>query len=337
MALGGTRQFINIIREVRLSDIKTEAEQRFDILVVGPKSFRQALAESLSHDSPATSATSRIHPWIQVLDVQSAGELQAWTRDVDPRKALAFLVTPSHQLDDLEVLALKMLKQANIPRITAVVGPRVHSLAGADLPHRDEDARALLAGFTKDEITAHLAPAVLELTPEGRGIRLSLARQLPALRAPIVDDLIEDVSRANATYAFSTGIAEIAPILNIALGAADLLVLTKNQFLMSYKIALASGRSGSQRELMGEIAGVLGGGLLFRQIARELVGLIPVIGLIPKVAVSYAGTKLIGRTVAAWADGNHLLEVDELRELYAEALSGGQELARKLRRSKDEA
>jgi hypothetical protein len=45
---------------------------------------------------------------------------------------------------------------------------------------------------------------------------------------------------------------------------------------------------------------MLGGGLVFRQLARQLVGLIPVVGIVPKVAVAYGGTCMIGRAVVLW-------------------------------------
>jgi len=46
--------------------------------------------------------------------------------------------------------------------------------------------------------------------------------------------------------------------------------------------------------------GGIGSGFLFRQGARQLVGLIPVAGIVPRVAVAYAGTLAIGKTVVAW-------------------------------------
>ena len=46
---------------------------------------------------------------------------------------------------------------------------------------------------------------------------------------------------------------------------------------------------------------MIGGGFLLRQGARQLVGLIPVAGIVPKVAVAYAGTLAIGKAVVAWA------------------------------------
>ena len=109
-------------------------------------------------------------------------------------------------------------------------------------------------------------------------------------------------------------------------------MLSKNQLMMSYRIALAAGKTGQPRELIGEIVGVLGGGLLFRQLARQLVGLVPVIGILPKVAVAYGGTWAIGRAVVLWATEGRLLTAAGLRQLSREGLARGRNLARSLRR-----
>ena len=69
---------------------------------------------------------------------------------------------------------------------------------------------------------------------------------------------------------------------------------------MGYRLVLASGRDGEPKTLIGELLGVLGGGLLFRQMARQLVGLIPIAGIVPKVAIAYGGTWAVGRAVMFW-------------------------------------
>ena len=130
----------------------------------------------------------------------------------------------------------------------------------------------------------------------------------PALRPKVFNALIEETARANAGYAFSTGLAEIVPILDIPLNIGDIVVLTKNQLMMSYRIALAAGKTGEPRELIGEIVGVLGGGLLFRQ-ARATAGRARSrrSACVPKVAVAYGGTWAIGRAVVLWATGGGTL------------------------------
>src|SRR5262249_56884703 len=130
-------------------------------------------------------------------------------------------------------------------------------------------------------------------------LRIALARQLVPLREPFFADIIEETARANAMYALTTGVAEAVPVLDVPLNLADIVVLTKNQLVMSYRIALAAGKKGTARELVGEVLGVVGGGFLFGQGARQLVGLIPLAGIGPKVGVAYAGTLAIGRAGVA--------------------------------------
>src|SRR5207247_10080645 len=142
------------------------------------------------------------------------------------------------------------------------------------------------------------------------------AAELVQASEPLFAEMIEETARTNAMYSLTTGVAEAIPVLDVPLNLADIVVLTKNQLIMSYRIALASGKKGTARELIGEVLGVIGGGFLFRQGARQLVGLIPVVGIVPKVAVAYAGTLAIGRAVAAWAAYGQALEPGAVRRLY---------------------
>ncbi len=188
--------------------------------------------------------------------------------------------------------------------------------------------RVTLAGLEPELLQSELAPALLEKAPED--LRLSLARHVPLLRSAYAAQLIERTSRANAVYAASTGVAQLAPVLTLPLGLADIVVLTKNQLEMAYKLALAEGKTGQPNELMKEILSVVGGGFLFRQVARELVGLIPAWGLVPKVAVAYAGTWVIGRTVHLWARHGERAALEDIRGYYSEALGRGRTLAERL-------
>ncbi len=185
--------------------------------------------------------------------------------------------------------------------------------------------RVVLPDLNLDTLQNVLAPALVDRAPDTQ--RLSLARHVPALRGAYARTLIEQTSRTNAAYAASTGVAQIVPILSLPLNVADLVVLTKNQLLMAYKLALAEGKKGKPEELMKEILSVVGGGFLFRQVARELVGLVPVWGIVPKIAVSYAGTWVIGQTVHLWAAEGETATLKEMRRYYAEALERGRKLA----------
>ena len=110
----------------------------------------------------------------------------------------------------------------------------------------------------------------------------------------------------------------LVPILGIPISAADTVVLTKNQALMVYRLALAFGAPPEFQSRMIEITPVIGAAVVWRQVAGGLVGLVPGYGILPKTAVAYAGTYITGRAAELWyATG--LVSKADLRRFRAEA------------------
>jgi uncharacterized protein (DUF697 family) len=176
-------------------------------------------------------------------------------------------------------------------------------------------------------LDAHFVHAVLALLPDQH---LALGRQFPLFRQMIARQLIDDTCKANAAYALSIGIAEVVPVLDLPFNIADIVVLTKAQAFLAYKLGLAFGFSTNWHDYVAEFGGVIGSGFVWRQIARQLIGLIPVWGIIPKVAVAYAGTFVVGNAVLQWyLTGRHVSK-EQVRGLYLEAFSRGRRLAENL-------
>lgn len=190
------------------------------------------------------------------------------------------------------------------------------------------------SALDSDFLQREFVPAVLELLPEEH---LSLGRHFPIFRMPIVRQLISDTCFSNATYALSTGIAEIVPALGIPLNVTDMVVLTKSQAFLAYKLGLLLGFSTRWQDYVGEFGSVLGGGFLWRQLARSLVGLIPVWGIVPKVAVSYAGTYVVGNAVLQWYLTGRHLSPKQLRGMFVQAFARGKDFAHRLARRKKSA
>ena len=184
-----------------------------------------------------------------------------------------------------------------------------------------------IAAPDRDSLLRGLAPALLRAV---RGREILVARRLPLLREPVCRKLIDDTSFINGAYSLTTGLAEINPVLDIPLNVADMAVLTKNQALMAYKIALAMGLPSDWRETIPKLATVVGSAFLWRQLARQLIGLIPAYGIIPKVGVSYAGTYAVGQAIYQWCANGEKLNPEALKAVYAEALERGRQAARRL-------
>jgi uncharacterized protein (DUF697 family) len=240
---------------------------------------------------------------------------------------VALLRSPTVRLPPEVVRVRAALVGAGVPTLTLL------EVAGGpmDLVAREgETARVLLSSPDAEaDVFGTLMASVAPI------VRVSLARQLPALRPAAFDALTDETARANAAYALTMGLAETIPVLGAPLNLADMVVLTKNQLVMAYRIALAAGKKGAARELVGELVGVIGGGFLFRQVGRQLVGLVPVIGLVPKVAVAYAGTLAIARAVVVWATEGHRMSPAAIKRAYHDAWERARAVAQSLvRRSR---
>jgi uncharacterized protein (DUF697 family) len=187
-------------------------------------------------------------------------------------------------------------------------------------------SRGVLRGSVLDDafLTREFAPAVLELIPEHV---LGLGRCFPFFRVPVAHYLINDTSFSNAAYAFSTSLAETVPVVSVPIAVADMIILTKNQLFLVYKLGLALGYSTRWQDYVGEFGGVLGSGFLLRQAARTLVGLIPVWGIIPKTAISYAGTYAVGSAILQWYLTGRHVSPDQVKQLYTGAFERGKQVA----------
>ena len=315
----------NLLREINLGQIRHEADQPFTLRVLGDGGRALRLAEALS----AAPGKAGVHPWLRVEPLADAAAAASLAGPATGEGfCVALLCLDGLEPDAAARAAQSRLRAVGVPVLTVAEDAEAATRVGAGVPRADNRVRvAVPPGLAPAPLVARVAPALLPLLPPDDGTRVALARQLPALRSAVIASLTDATARANAVYAATTGLAEWVPVLNVPLNAADVVVLTKNQLIMAYKIALAAGKQGQPRDVVGEIVSVIGGGLLFRQVARELIGLIPVIGIVPKVAVAFAGTRVIGAVVERWALEGRRIEADEVRALLTEAKAGARELA----------
>lgn len=219
-----------------------------------------------------------------------------------------------------EVAVLRALAERSLPATVVVVG----SVHVDSRPWLSAFAHVItIPSFDAPAAGEALAAAILARLPEGK--RLAAARALPGLRALYATELIGSVAFANAAYALASAVSEQIPALTVPLAVADIIMLTKNRALMVYRLALAYGTEPDFQDRIGEFIPVLGGGFIWRQIARTLVGLIPFWGIVPKVAVAYAGTYVTGIAAWRWFAKGEALSPERLQELSMEELRLGRE------------
>jgi uncharacterized protein (DUF697 family) len=306
-----------VLRDVDLAAVRAAARARFSLALVsatGDDAVR--LRALLSGTLPGP------HPW---LEPKAAPDVPSVLID-HPYAAL--VVTREADLSPPLRQAVQRFAAAAVPTIVIVVGDAAPNAAVVRAGERTRVAVPSLDSASVDRI----ANALVDVVDEDQ--RIALGAQLPPLRPVIFSRTIDETARANASFALTTGFAEVIPLLNAPLNLGDMVVLTKNQLMMCYRIALAAGRDAEPRALMTEILGVLGGGVLFRQAARGLVGLIPVVGLLPKVAIAYAGTHAIGRAMVLWTVEGRQVTSDLVAKYSRESLEKGRAIAERLTRDK---
>ncbi len=285
-----------------------------------------------------------------VGSLQKAGVLQGHLQQ-GPRSADHLLTAvPTYRLPlsasdvaaladyDLRLLLLDDAEQAQQDGARAVLAQPAASLIVLETAqehavsvHLSGDATAahamtrVLVCALDDAGAVHkqLFPLLMKQLP---GREIALARAFPGLRPAVVHKLVQAVCMTNATYAAGTGLAEMVPGLGIPFAVADVIILTKNQVVMSYKIGLVMGETGTLRETLPKIAGVVGAGFMWRQVARELVAFIP-FGIVLKVAIAYAGTYVTGQAVYHFYATGEKLQGKDLRLLFDEAMVRGKETA----------
>jgi uncharacterized protein (DUF697 family) len=307
----------NTIQEFDLRPIRDAALLPMRIAIVGVAGCgRRELADAMRRD-PALPIETTQTP-VMVLTLEEAASLS----DVD-----LVLVVAQPAPASLAAARAVSLRCTNVG---------LRNLLICRLPNATEDEKVLafvesapgvLKGAFEDQqfLLKKFVPAVLAQIPESQ--HMALGRQFPLFRTTVARALVDDTCMANAVYAFSTGLAEAIPVFTIPLSVADMVVLTKSQAFLAYKLGLLLGFSTQWQDYLTEFGSVVGSGFVMRQLARQLISLIPGWGIAPKVVIAFSGTYVVGHTVLQWYLAGRTIHKEKLKSLYKQAILEGKIIA----------
>ena len=311
----------NNIKEIDLNPIRDSAIYPLRIAVVGaPGAGKHTLAEQMRTDP----ARPDIHTQSSIALITIDGETLV------PAAHLTILLVDATRTEfDIEQDLVKKWSEAG--KNVLVFVNKIDLVSGdiSDAINQGWLTANVISGSANNTVSLRkeFVPATLELLPQ---VHIALGRQFPLFRVTVANQLINETCFSNAAYSFSTGLAEIVPVLDLPLNLTDLIVLTKSQAFMAYKLGLLVGFSTHWQDYVTEFGGVIGGGFVWRQAARSLIGLVPGWGIIPKVAVAYSGTYVVGHAILGWYLSGRHLSAKQMRDLSIQAFSRGKEYARKL-------
>ena len=324
--LSSWRNLLSMISEVDLRPIRAEAERFVDIAIVSENlDAAHHLAEQLCRDPDRPGEETQAPLLVTTQQKLSPAD----------HFDLVFLILDRAGLEDLYQSDLLNTWRTTDQRVVIILQENLAAAPESDaesslvVPKAGGRMARVLGGSVYDLafLQKELIPAALAIMPE---YMLSLARNFPLFRTVVARRLINETCNSNAAYSLTTGLAEIIPVLNIPLNVADMIVLTKAQAFLVYRLGLALGMPYEWRSYLVEFGGVLGGGFFWRQIGRLLIGLVPGFGIIPKVGVSYAGTFVVGQVVYHWYLTGRQISGERMRGIYRQALENGKLLAARL-------
>jgi hypothetical protein len=93
---------------------------------------------------------------------------------------------------------------------------------------------------------------------------------------------------------------------------------------------LIFGLSSRWQDHLAAFGSTIGFGFVWRTIARQLIGLIPGFGVLPKTAIAYAGTFAIGQAALQWYETGRDIKRQDIERFFKEALERGKSLAMSL-------
>lgn len=179
----------------------------------------------------------------------------------------------------------------------------------------------------------HPLRLVRDLLEHREELGLPLARLFPPVRDEVVKTAIHTIAKENALFSIMTALPNIIPSFAelpwiVGEFASDTAVLTGNQIRMAFLLAAASDRAVGFKEQRSEIGSIVAGAWGWRSVARELVGKIPFGGgIIPKAAIAYAGTYVVGLSLERVYRIGYGLTRAERSEAYEAAMEKGKEVA----------
>ena len=297
--IGNITQFWRVTRELDINSLREALERPVSLRVLGSD---QAIADRVARLIEPDPAAGEV----------TAGVLGAASRE----RADTYIAAIG---GPLESDARRMLSDLSVSESPVIVVQAEEAVGLMVLGIPEERIITLGAAEADDEVRDRLFRALVQAAPE---VMLSAGRRHPLLREPVAEHLIRDTSRVNAQFAALSSLPANIPILGGLVGdMADMLVLTKNQVLLLFKLAGLYGRDLQLgRELLVEILPVIGGASVWRSTARALVGLLPsLLGLVPKTLVAYSGTYVVGQTARYYYRFGRRPPPELARELRDEA------------------
>ncbi len=190
------------------------------------------------------------------------------------------IIVPGTDEDDMKRAVAQLASRATPCAI--IVGSSVETYDFSYLGYQDYEP-AVISAIEGDSLLEKLATWIIGVTDKHR----AFAANFSFIRPIEVRHLITACAIQNATV----GAINLIP-------GSDLPIMTTNQAKLALDIAAAYGK-GLTLSRVPEMAGVVGAGFAYRQLARTVLGLVPGVGWVLRAGLGFGGTVATGNAIKA--------------------------------------
>jgi len=203
-----------------------------------------------------------------------------------------------------------------------------HALAKNAPPNPGSIEAIRLTSWNPEILQLRLFPRLMSCC---RGREVAVGRHLPILREAAASALTRGAARNALQVAAASAIVGQVPILGILLGAvttaSDIVAMSVIQLHLALQIGALFDRE-PDLATTWHLLPIVGGGLGWRALARELTGFVPIAGPVLKAAIAYAGTILVGEAATMYYRSGGRIDLRQAVALSRETKRAAFDLAR---------
>jgi uncharacterized protein (DUF697 family) len=264
------------------------------------------------------------------LETYVPGAQQTAPGDV---RAIVFVGRPGDAGSD----AAAELRRLNVPIYLIAIDDSAAVASGpAAAPVAGAIAEYVAPDISREFLRQYFFPHLIE---SARGVEIAVGRRLPPLREAVASKLTRDAAKNALKVSLASAVVDHIPLLGAVAGifasAGDMIAITGIQMMLLLNIEAAYGNDPDVQR-MWQLLPVVGGGLGWRTLARELSGFIPVAGIAIKGAIAYAGTIVVGESVTFLLEHGRHMSGEQAKTIFErtknDALTIARDVASKLRR-----
>ncbi|GAC1441277.1 MAG: hypothetical protein NVS2B8_03510 [Vulcanimicrobiaceae bacterium] len=326
----GAADLLTLVRKgVNVSKVHVEARKPFRFLLCGDPGLVASLRALLLFVPDDATVPDDAASTLETIDPERRQTILG-----PDARCVIFLGRPG----DVAGARLDLLRALKLPIFAVTVDPLAAPTAVQPLaaPTSGVVAEYTVARLDRETLRGRVFPHVIERC---RGAEVAVGRRLPAMRETVAAKLTRDAASSALKIAAASAVVENVPFLGLVMGAVttagDLVGITGIQIVLMMQIGATYGKDPDMARIW-ELLPIVGGGLGWRTLSRELSGFVPVAGIAIKGAIAYAGTIVVGEGVGFFYEhGRHMTPL-QASALYDEkkrsALSFARDVVGRLRK-----